>query len=102
MKGFDVIAMPSIWEACGLVGMEALTAGVPIIGTSCIGLREVLKDTPAIVIPPGDALSLAVALEHQIDHPKIDPFKEFMPIAYNRFNIDHTARRLHSLYKELM
>ena len=41
IKSMDIVAMPSLSEASGLVGMEALVAGVPIIGTSCIGLREV-------------------------------------------------------------
>ena len=59
IKGVDLVAMPSLWEACGLLGMEALAAGVPIVGTSCIGLNEVLEGSPASIVPPGDASALA-------------------------------------------
>ena len=36
IKSMDIVAMPSKWEACGLLAMEALVAGTPIIGTDCI------------------------------------------------------------------
>lgn len=43
LKGLDVVAMPSLWEACGLLAMETVVAGVPLIGTNCVGLKRDLK-----------------------------------------------------------
>ena len=51
IRGVDVVVMPSLWEACPLLPMEVLVAGVPVIGTDCVGMREVLLDTPARVVP---------------------------------------------------
>src|SRR5690606_11965440 len=48
IKALDAVVMPSRWEACGLLGMEVLTAGRPLIASRCIGLREVIQDTPAL------------------------------------------------------
>jgi len=62
ITGCDVVAMPSLWEACPLLPMESLCAGVPLIGSSCIGLREVLDGTPAQLVPPGDAEAIKDAL----------------------------------------
>lgn len=45
--------MPSRWVAFGLLAVEALCAGTPLIASDCIGLREVVEDTPAVVVPPG-------------------------------------------------
>ena len=33
LRGLDLLAMPSLWEACSLLAMEALVAGVPVVGT---------------------------------------------------------------------
>ncbi|NLC30785.1 MAG: glycosyltransferase family 4 protein, partial [Candidatus Moranbacteria bacterium] len=65
IKGLDVVAMPSLWEACPLQPMEALICGTPFIGTDCIGLREVLNGTPAFVVPKADPHSLANAIEDE-------------------------------------
>ena len=62
LKGMDVVAMPSIWEACGLLAMETLVAGVPLISTSCMGLREVVAKTPSRVVPPANSEAFANAL----------------------------------------
>src|SRR5262245_9179223 len=37
LKGLDIVVMPSLWEACGLLAMEAMVAGVPLAGTDCVG-----------------------------------------------------------------
>ena len=58
LKGVDLVAMPSRWEACGLLAMEALAAGVPIVGSNSIGLREVLAGSPAQQVPVGDSFAL--------------------------------------------
>lgn len=59
MKACDAVLMPSIWEAWSLVACEALCAGVPLIASTCVGLREVTAGTPALRIPPRDPAALA-------------------------------------------
>src|SRR5690554_2465732 len=34
IKSLDAVIMPSRWEACGLLGMEVLTAGIPLIASN--------------------------------------------------------------------
>jgi len=101
IKGVDLIAMPSLWEACPLLPMEALVTGTPIVGTSCIGLREVLRGTPALVVPPGDAAGLAAALKTYIDHPPTESFGQYKQAAVARFDCATAARELRQLYEEL-
>lgn len=43
MKGFDLMVLPSLHEACPLVIIEALYVGTPIIGSKVGGIPEVLK-----------------------------------------------------------
>lgn len=101
MKGLDVIAMPSRWEACGLVAMEALAAGVPIVATSCIGLREVLAGSPAKMVPVGDRHSLANALADEMESNRRSVFEKYKSVAARRYSVTLAARAIRSLYDDL-
>lgn len=103
LKGVDVVAMPSRWEACGLLAMEALAAGVPIVGSDCVGLREVLDGSPARQVPVGNARALADALLDEINNleQRRDAFQGYQSEAVERFAIDRPARALADLYRQL-
>jgi L-malate glycosyltransferase len=59
----DIFAMPSLYEGFGLTAAEAMTAGVPVVGTRIEGLSEVIEDgVSGLLVPPQDSVSLASAL----------------------------------------
>ncbi|MGF2685367.1 glycosyltransferase family 4 protein [Marinobacter sp. DUT-3] len=101
MKGCNMIVMPSLWEACPLQPMEALCAGVPFVGSDCIGLREVLAGTPAIQVKSGDADSLARGILSCLEVSR-DTFEEYAPIALERFDVRKTAEGIHALYERAL
>jgi glycosyltransferase involved in cell wall biosynthesis len=96
----DLLAMPSLWEACGLLAMEAMCAGVPVLGTDCIGLREVLRGTPSIVVRAADAESLAEGLKQAVNHPWHDAARDFAGEARRRFDVVPAAMKLRDLFDE--
>jgi glycosyltransferase involved in cell wall biosynthesis len=97
LKGLDVVAMPSLWEACGLLAMEALVAGVPLVGTDCAGLSEVLRNTPARIVPAGDSLALCEALMSEMTNPTTSMAREFALEAAARFEVKERAKAIESL-----
>ena len=103
LKGVDIVAMPSRCEACGLLAMEALAAGAPLIGSDCVGLREVLDGSPASVIPSGSAYSLSNTLVSDLGNlsARRSAFLKYQGTAVERFRIDRPARALRSLYDTL-
>lgn len=104
IKGVDLVVMPSRWEACGLLAMEALAAGTPIIGSDCIGLREVLEGSPAQRVPVGDSSALASAIVRDTqDLPsRKRAFLEYGETAVNEFNISCPANQLVELYGRMV
>ena len=103
LKGVDLVAMPSRWEACGLLAMESLSAGVPIVGSNCEGLGEVLEGSPAKRVPVGDVRALVDALVEEITHldRRTEAFRGYQPEAVERFAIERPARALADLYTQL-
>jgi len=87
LKGLDVVIMPSLWEACPLLPMETMVSGTPFIGTNCIGLREVLRDTSSTVVPAGNSLALADAIDKEIKHPSTSIASGYVAKATRRFDV---------------
>jgi D-inositol-3-phosphate glycosyltransferase len=65
----DFLVMPSHYDAFGAVAGEAMAAGLPVISTSMVGAEpDLIRDnTSGIVIPPGDADALEMALRRMLE-----------------------------------
>ncbi|TDJ78666.1 glycosyltransferase [Pseudomonas putida] len=62
-QAFDVFALSSDHEPFGMVLLEAMVAGVPLLATACGGAREVVEGV-GVLFPLGDAEQLAQGLVH--------------------------------------
>ena len=59
----DVFLMPSLWEGFGLVLLEAMAQGVPVVGSAVSAIPEVVIDgETGLLVPPRDPVALAEAL----------------------------------------
>jgi len=64
LSGIDVLVLPSDAEGFGLVLIEAMAAGVPVIGTNVPGIRDVIRDGGnGILTPPRNPKALADSIE---------------------------------------
>jgi glycosyltransferase involved in cell wall biosynthesis len=58
-----VAVVPSLYEPFGLVALEAMACGVPVVASSVGGLKEIVVDGESgLLVSPGDAPALARAL----------------------------------------
>ena len=62
MRGAAIIAIPSRREPFGIVALEALAAGRPIIVADIAGLREAVADAEVLWVAPDDSADLADGL----------------------------------------
>lgn len=70
----DVLVLPSYAEGFGLVLIEAMTAGVPVIGTNVDGIREVIRDgETGLLVPPRDPPALAAAIKRLAEDEALRP-----------------------------
>jgi glycosyltransferase involved in cell wall biosynthesis len=59
----DVVLVPSRREGFGLVGLEAMAAGTPVVSTGAGGLGDYMRDdVNALVVPPENPGALAAAV----------------------------------------
>lgn len=64
LRSADVFCAPSLYgESFGIVLLEAMAAGTPVVASDISGYAKVARDgADAVLVPPGDAAALAAAL----------------------------------------
>ena len=63
-----VFACPSVYEPFGLINLEAMACGTPVVASAVGGILEVVEDgRTGLLVPPGNADALATALRRVLD-----------------------------------
>ena len=66
----DIFCSPSVWEEpFGLVNVEALASGLPVVSTYSGGVREIFAAGGGILVDRGSAVQLAGALQRLAEDP---------------------------------
>ncbi len=69
-RAADLFALAPSSEAFGNVFAEAMASGLPVIGSSVGGIPEFVQHGDnGLLVPPGDVLALARAIQVLADHP---------------------------------
>lgn len=70
LSALDVLAVPSRSEAFGIVAVEGMAAGLPIVASGCAGILDIVRDgETGILFPPDDVEKLAEALVRILEDP---------------------------------
>lgn len=72
MAAADVVAVPSVAEAFGLVALEARVMSRPVVASRVGAIPELLEEGRAgLLVPPGDPAELARALRRILTEPEL-------------------------------
>ena len=71
LAAIDLLALPSMAEGFGLVLIEAMAAGVPVVATDVPGIRDVvLHDQTGVLVPVASPKALAGAIAALLSDPQ--------------------------------
>lgn len=89
-RSAKLLLVPSQYEAFGIVALEAIASGCPVVATRTGGLPEAVGDC-GLLVPPNDPDSLADAVERAL-HPDVrQKLCAAMPAHVNRHRISRIA-----------
>ena len=72
LRAADLFALASVWEAMGIVYLEASAVGLPCVGTRVGGAPEAVDDgVTGLLVPPADPRALAQAILRTVDDPEL-------------------------------
>lgn len=103
MQAADCFLCPSLWgEAAGLVILEALGCGLPVIASRIGGIPEFIDDgTTGFLFPPGDHSALAEMVRRLLGTPELarSMGERARSTAQFRFSDQHRLPELLSAYE---
>jgi glycosyltransferase involved in cell wall biosynthesis len=98
----DLLLLTSMFEAGGLVVLEAATAGVPTVGTAVGHVADLAPDG-AVAVPVGDTEALARGVIALVEN---DAKRLQLAQAAQRFAVEHdadwTANQVREIYGEMV
>lgn len=95
---FDLFVLPSRFESFGLVLLEAMNAGLPIISTRLPGPMEILPQSGVEWAAAGKVDTLSCALVNCYKR------RAHKPVVYDlkEFALDKQAKKIHSFYELIL
>jgi teichuronic acid biosynthesis glycosyltransferase TuaC len=104
MRSADVLALPSYSEGMPTVLVEAGAAELPVVATDVGGIGELLGKDRGVLVPAGDAESLAAALESALADPgpAAERAARLRDHVAKEYDSDANARRMRGIYEGLL
>lgn len=100
LKSIDIFVLSSNWEGFGLVAIEAMASGVPVIASDIDGLKQVVGDG-AILFKKNDHKDLLGKLTKVLkSETEYDNLKYKGISRAKEFSINNTSNKYLKLYKE--
>lgn len=98
----DVFVSPALGqESFGLVLVEAMAAGVPVVASDIAGYREVVRDgRDGLLVPPGDHAALAAALHRVLSERSLaQSLRAAGRARGSRFEWNEVVDRIEEVYR---
>lgn len=105
-RGADVTVLPSSPpESFGLVLIESLACGIPVIASNIPGVRAVVNHgSDGLLVEPGDPPALAKAIEHILrdDEARLTMGRQGRAKVQGRYAWEQIGARLEAIYRDVL
>jgi glycosyltransferase involved in cell wall biosynthesis len=101
LKAADVFTFASVTETQGLVTMEAMAAGLPIVAVNASGTRDIVEHGKQGFLVENDADALAKGIEKLLaDSQRRKQFSNSVLKKARTFDINELGKQMLSVYEE--
>lgn len=101
LENADCFALASHSETFGIVFIEAMAKGLPVIATKCGGPEEIVNEKNGLLVDVGDIDSLTKAMEFMIKHKTTFDKDEIRKYCYDNYSESVIADKIIDVYNEL-
>ncbi len=102
MNASDLLVLPSLSEGFGVVLVEAMACGKPVVATTCGGPEDIVTPQTGILVPPADDAALSEALlEILADGERFHP-QAIREYAMDTYGYDRVTSRIMEVYAAIL
>ncbi|MNQ69616.1 GDP-mannose-dependent alpha-(1-2)-phosphatidylinositol mannosyltransferase [compost metagenome] len=94
--------MASRYETFGVVIIEALALGKPVVATRCGGPESIVGDGDGLLVPVDDIESLSSAMWKLYRNPSDYNSEQIKRSCIERFSEETIAKSLKSIYEKVL
>jgi glycosyltransferase involved in cell wall biosynthesis len=94
----DFFVLPSRYETGGIVLLEAMACGLPVIATRVGALPEIVNHQNGILVPNGDIKALAEAMELYCGTYNTFSVEQLRNPIVERYSKEKVGELIHQLY----
>ena len=104
LENSTVFVMPSLIEAFGIVFLEAMAAGVPVIGTRVGGIPEIVENgVNGLLVEPDDPLDLSRAILKVLSDGKLaDQFRQAGLRTVEKFSLENVMTCNYRVFESVL
>ena len=101
MAATDIFVLPSYYDSFGIVLIEAMACGKPVVATRCGGPNDIVEPGMGELVAVGDAGQLAEGIQRVIDQ-----YDQYSPESIRRrvearYDYRQVAQNIKAVYDEL-
>jgi glycosyltransferase involved in cell wall biosynthesis len=100
-RSADLVVYPSYYEGQGLIPLEALASGTPVVTVNQAPLTEMIDETVGALFECGDHDDLARAVNHCLSHPeeRTEQMVRGRQRVLDRYTYEHNAEAYEAIYR---
>ncbi len=104
IKEAGLFVLPSLSEPFGIILLEAMAMGTPIVATRCEGPLDVLDEHSAILVDKGDASALSHGLRKALQDPERSRIRaeHALTVYKRRYTPDVVVPKVLALYHDVI
>lgn len=98
----DCLVLSSFVETFGVVLIEALSCGVPVVATRCGGVEDIVNERNGILVPPGQVDALGTAMVEMMENLGRYPPDQLREDCLRRFGPGRFVAAATEIYERAM
>lgn len=100
----DVLVLPSLAEGMGLVLLEGMFYGKPVVASRVGGIPELVTDMKnGLLVPPGDSIMLAAAINRVLDDQVLTAkLGENGKLRFQQFSLQNMLESTQNIYTAII
>lgn len=102
LQNSDFFILFSNYETAGVVILESMATGKPVVCTDVGIAPQYIKEDVGIVIPVGDETELCNQMNYMLDHFQEYDAEKIRKYAFENFSYKNVGKKLSSIYSDVL